>query len=146
MPDSRVLLHIPGRSPKDALPGWPARLLHLHLPLSAARLHLPLYSDTTSVSRVSDLQGPKALVVNVSTVESFVHNRLLETKSIALSDGLGSVDTVAYISAVVNERVNFETVTESLICVSQMLVGQGWSGIQAGADMLYLLLTCLTSC
>ena len=142
MRNSRVLIHIPGREPKDNLAGWPG----LAYTKRTARQYR--YADTDEQSQLAvyanTLQeymgyrdaegtalGPSSVIINSSTTLSFVRNLRIEDWRISLADGMESKNLVSFIVAVVNERVNFDTLTESLFCVSQLVVGSGWSTIQA---------------
>ena len=55
----------------------------------------------------------------------------MEQRTVSLQDGGNLKQIVPHISAVIPDRVNFETITEALICVSQLAVGTGWAPIYA---------------
>jgi hypothetical protein len=145
MRNSRVLIHSPGREPEDNLAGWPGLAYTESTPrIYASRTdtdeqsQLAAYINTLQEylgnNDVEDTAlGPRSSsgIINVSTTLSFVRNLRIEDWRISLADGMESKNLVPYIVAVVNERVNFDTLTESLFCVSQLVVGSGWSTIQA---------------
>lgn len=74
-------------------------------------------------------------MVNISTVESFVRGNVVDQSSVSLAEGPEGNGIVAHIAAVVTDRINFEMFTKSLICMSQSVVGTGWSAIYACADV-----------
>ena len=140
MKHSRVLLHIPGREPVDGLNGWPGLADTQNTVLSAdpgEQSQLAQYADIAQEylgigdDEAVALQTRDDSIINVSTTLSFVRTERIENWKISLTDGIESQNIVPYIVAVANERVNFDTLTESLFCVSQLVVGTGWSTIQA---------------
>jgi hypothetical protein len=70
--------------------------------------------------------------MNISTLESFVRSSVVEQVQVAMKDGRDmSIPVVPFLAAVIPDRVNFETMTEALISVSQLAVGTGWAPIYA---------------
>ena len=142
MRNSRVLIHIPGREPEDNLAGWPGlayteRTARIYRSADTGeQSQLAVYANTLQeYMGYDDVEGaalgPSSVIINASTTLSFVRNLRIEDWRISLADGMESKNLVPFIVAVVNERVNFDTLSESLFCVSQLVVGSGWSTIQA---------------
>jgi hypothetical protein len=130
MPRSRVLVHIPRREPKDELPGWPAQA-DIPPVFSPTRGSYTQYAK--ELLGLSDKQ--KVIVnrtnnlVNISVLESFIRQNVIIQTALPLNDGSESDRT--HIAAMVPDRINFETMTEALISVSQLAVGTGWAPIYA---------------
>ena len=130
MPRSRVLVHIPSREPKDELPGWPAQA-DIPPVFSPTRGSYTQYAK--ELLGLSDKQ--KVIVnrtnnlVNISVLESFIRQNVIIQTALPLNDGSESDRT--HIAAMVPDRINFETMTEALISVSQLAVGTGWAPIYA---------------
>ena len=130
MPNARVLLHVPGRETMDGLPGWPAQV-DIAPVLSPTRGGYVEYAKTV----LGFVEAPEIIVdrtgnlINISTLESFVRESIVDQTIVSLKDGAQSV--LPHISAVIPEGVNFETMTEALFCVSQLAVGTGWAPIYA---------------